>query len=74
MNYQKQKAEFLDFLQPDDFRNPGSFNQVEEIIDELRKAAIQKQDRREFIFKAASHLFRENSAAVTKLIDLILCE
>ena len=68
--YQKQKMEFLDSLQPDDFRNGGSFNQAELIIDELCEAASHKENPQEFIEKAATHLFRENSSAVAKLINL----
>jgi hypothetical protein len=67
--YRQQKMEFLDSLQPDDFRNGGSFNQAEIIIDELIEAAITKQNPQEFMAKALSHLFRENSAAVKKAIE-----
>lgn len=73
-NYEKQKADFLDSLQPDDFRNGGSFNQAELIIDELNKNThrtyLNKENHEEFIKKATSHLFRENSAAAQKAITL----
>lgn len=71
-NYQKQKMEFLDSLQPDDFRNGGSFNQAELIIDELCKAASHKENPQEFIEKAAMHLFRENSSVVVKIVSLAM--
>ncbi|MBU6141092.1 MAG: hypothetical protein KGP29_06035 [Proteobacteria bacterium] len=70
-NYQQQKMELLDSLQPDDFRNGGSFNQAELIIDELFLAASGKENPKEFIEKAASHLFRENSSAVIKVVNLV---
>ena len=73
-NYQKQKMDFLDNLQPNDFRNAGSFNQAEIIIDELNKAlyraTINKENSAEFIKKAATHLFREDSPAIAKIINL----
>ncbi len=73
-NYQQQKTDFLDNLQPDDFRNGGSFNQAETIIDELNKAlhraALNQENPEEFIKKAVTHLFRENSPAVAKAISL----
>lgn len=74
MNYKQQKADFLDSLQPDDFRNGGSFNQLEMIFDELNEAFLQatinKKNPEEFIAKALRHLFRENSSAIAKAIDL----
>lgn len=97
-NYTRAKADFLDALQPDDFRNGSSFNQAEEIIDNLNKEVLrvvknqqnflenstetstenltenstenQLKNPREFIKKAATHLFRENSPAVAKAVDL----
>ena len=73
-NYQQQKTDFLDNLQPDDFRNGGSFNQAEAIIDQLNEAAHKAlqngENSEEFIRKAASHLFREDSAAIEKIINL----
>ena len=73
-NYARQKADFLDNLQPDDFRNGGSFNQAEFIIDELHKAlhkaVINHENADEFIKKAAQHLFREGSPAVNQAIAL----
>ncbi len=72
--YQQQKMAFLDSLQPDDFRNGGSFNQAENIIDDLNKAlrrAVTKQENaQDFIAKAAKNLFRENSAAAEGIIAL----
>ena len=72
--YERQKADFLDNLQPDDFRNGGSFNQAEIIIDQLNKSlhqAVQRnEDPEEFIRKAVTHLFRENSPAIEKAINL----
>lgn len=73
-NYEEQKANFLDSLQPDDFRNAGSFNQAEDIIEQLNKAlhraALNKEDSEEFIKKAVKNLFRENSPAVEKASNL----
>jgi len=72
--YQQQKMDFLDSLQPDDFRNGGSFNQASDIIEQLNKAlhraALNKENPVEFITKAVTHLFRENSPAVAKAINL----
>jgi hypothetical protein len=73
-NYAQQKANFLDNLQPDDFRNGGSFNQAEFIIDELnkalRKAVVKGENADEFIKKAVGHLFREGSAAAGQAVEL----
>ena len=73
-NYQKQRADFLDNLLPDDFRNPGSFNQAGIIIDQLNKsfhrALLKEKNPQEFIKKAVTHLFREKSLAVEKAISL----
>lgn len=73
-NYQRQKTDFLDNLHPNDFRNGGSFNQAEIIIDQLNKsllrAAIDQENPEEFIRKAVTHLFREGSPAVEKAINL----
>ncbi len=73
-NYAKQKADFLDNLQPDDFRNGGSFNQAEIIIDQLNKAiyraSLNQENAEEFIKKAVMHLFREGSPAVEKAVNL----
>ncbi len=72
--YKQQKTEFLDSLQPDDFRNGGSFNQAEQVIDQLYKALLKhaknQDDTEEFITKAVTHLFREGSPAVAKAISL----
>ncbi len=72
--YRQEKTDFLDSLQPDDFRNGSSFNQVETIIDELNEgayhAALDKKDPQEFIKKAATHLFREDSPMAEKLLEL----
>jgi hypothetical protein len=74
MNYEQQKADFLDSLQPDDLRNGGSFNCAEIIFDELNsayfQAVINQKNPQEFISKALSHLFRENSPAIAKAISL----
>lgn len=73
-NYKQQKMDFLDSLQPDDFRNAASFNQADIIIDEINKAlclaVAKKEDPLEFITKAAKTLFRENSPAIVQLIKL----
>ena len=73
-NYQKQKAEFLDNLQPDDFRNAGSFNQAEIIIDQLNEALLRNaknnKNSAEFIKKAVTHLFRADSLVVAQAINL----
>lgn len=71
-DYQKLKMEFLDSLQPNDFRNGSSFNQAELIIDELNKSLIGKENPEEFLRKAVSHLFRQDSPAVEKAMDLLL--
>ncbi len=72
--FQKQKNDFLDNLQPDDFRNGASFNSAEEIIDQLHKALLQHaknhDNHQEFIAKALSNLFRENSPAKATALDL----
>jgi hypothetical protein len=81
--YSKEKNDFLDSLQPDDFRNGGSFNQAEQIIDQLNQALysanknsnaenFDRKKAEEYINKAASHLFREGSPAVKKTVDLAL--
>jgi hypothetical protein len=73
-HYQRQKTDFLDNLQPDDLRNAESFNQTEAIIDKLNesfyRAVINKKNPEEFINKAMSNLFRENSPAIIKAINL----
>lgn len=73
-NYKKQKNEFLDNLQPDDFRNGGSFNQAGSIIEHLNKSLYQaiqnNEDGAIFIQKAAENLFRTDSLAIEKLIKL----
>lgn len=68
--YEQQKRDFLDSLQPDDFRNAASFNQVDFILEEISKSAINKENPLEFFEKAASHLFREGSPAVVKAVDI----
>jgi CO dehydrogenase/acetyl-CoA synthase beta subunit len=70
-NLSRKKFTFLDSLKPDDFRNASSFNQADEIIDEIFKAAVKKVDRTDFVTKAAKNLFRENSPAVDQLVKLI---
>ena len=73
-DYTKQKTDFLDSLQPNDFRNGGSFNQAEIIIDKLNesllKAVLNKKNSENFIEKAASNLFRNDSPAIEKAIKL----
>ena len=73
-DYKQQKMAFLDSLEPNDFRNGGSFNQAEIIIDNLHKAlhrAILNQENPEkFIHKALTNLFRENSPAIIKANSL----
>ena len=73
-NYHQEKKRFLDGLQPDDFRNPASFNQAGIIIDHLNKslhrAFLNQENPEEFIRKAVMHLFRTNSVAVEKAINL----
>lgn len=70
-NFEQKKKEFLDSLEPDDFRNAGSFNQAEFIIDELYRVMQKKQNPEEFIKKSLSNLFRENSVASLKANDLL---
>lgn len=73
-NFKRQKANFLDELKPTDFRNGGSFNQAEIIIDQLNdslyKAVISKKNSEGFVKKAVEHLFRQDCAAVEKAIRL----
>jgi hypothetical protein len=73
-NYKQQKADFLDNLQPDDLRNAETFNQAEMIIDKLNEAlyqaVINKKNPEEFIKKAMTNLFREDSPATIKAINL----
>ena len=72
--YQQQKMNFLDNLQPDDFRNGESFNQAEVIIDNineaLRQAIINKKNSGDFITKSLARLFREDSLAIEKAMIL----
>lgn len=72
--YRQQKMAFLDSLQPNDFRNGGSFNQAEIIIDQLNqslyRALLNQEDPTDFIKKAVSHLFRQDSPAVEQAINL----
>ena len=72
--YKRQKMDFLDNLHPNDFRNGGSFNQAELIIDTLNKslhsAVLKKENPEEFIKKAVTHLFRQDSPMVEKAIKL----
>jgi hypothetical protein len=73
-SYNLQKSDFLDSLTPDDFRNGSSFNQAELIIDQLNesfyRSTIDKKDSKEFIKKAISHLFRQDSEAAKKALIL----
>lgn len=73
-NYTKQKMAFLDNLQPDDFRNGGSFNDASGIIEQINKAYyksfINDEGFEEFLKKALGNLFRENSDAINKAINL----
>ncbi len=72
--YKRQKIDFLDSLQPDDFRNGESFNQAEFIIDKINenafRTALNKKDPQEFVLKALTHLFREDSEVVKKAVNL----
>ena len=72
--YQQLKTDFLDNLLPDDFRNGGSFNQADMIIEQLNKAlhnaVVRGENGEEYIKKAVTHLFREGSEAVEKAIEL----
>lgn len=69
--YKEEKSQILDSLQPDDFRNPASFNQVEEIIDQLVESAKKSLDPTQFIKKAVDGLLRENAPAKQSLVDLL---
>lgn len=75
MSYKQIKSNFLDNLQPDDFRNGGSFNQAEIIIDSLsealKRAVASKEDPQKFIQKAVSNLFRDGSLAQQKAAELL---
>ncbi|MFT5703835.1 MAG: hypothetical protein ACI9TO_001214 [Rickettsiales bacterium] len=72
--YQKNKSEFLDKATIDDLINGNNFNQLGEIIDRINVSyanhKINQSDPDEFIKSAAQGLFRENSSAIQKLIDL----
>jgi hypothetical protein len=70
--YQKEKSKFLDLLKPDDFRNPSTFNQAEIIIDQLSKSCLKAREGNsdEFMLKAASNLFRQDSLAADAAIKL----
>lgn len=72
--YQEQKMDFLDSLQPYELRNGESFNQLEMIIDNINqafyRAFLNKENHEEFIKKAFTNLFREESPAIEKAIDL----
>lgn len=72
--YQRQKMDFLDNLQPNDFRNGGSFNQAEIIIEQLNKslhqAVLKQENSEDFIKKAVTHLFRADSPAVAQALEL----
>ncbi|MBU6339562.1 MAG: hypothetical protein KGQ36_06315 [Rickettsiales bacterium] len=74
LTYEKQKIDFLDSLHPDDLRNAATFNQMEKIIEQLNKSiyqvAINKKDSEQFITKAAINLFRKDSPAIERLINL----
>lgn len=74
-NYKQQKMDFLDSLQPNDFRNPASFNQIEMIIEQLNQAldrvAINKGNSEKFINKVMANLFRADSSARLKAINLL---
>ncbi len=74
--YQQQKTNFLDSLQPDDFRNASSFNHSEIVVEKmneaLHRAVIKNENTEDFITKAASNIFRENSSAIAGLISLSL--
>lgn len=72
--YHQQKIDFLDTLQPDDLRNGESFNQAENIIDNINealyRAVLKGENAEQFITKATENFFRENSQAQKKSIDL----
>lgn len=65
MTYNNRKENFLDSLQPDDFRNGESFNKTEIIIDKINEAfhqnTINGKAAEELLDKALSNLFREGS-------------
>ena len=74
VEYRRQKMEFLDQLQPDDFRNGESFNQAGDIIDQINQSLYSKMtsgvDIEEFIHKAMNGLLRQKSQALPKAINL----
>ena len=65
------KYQFLDSLQPDDFRNPSSFNMAEKIVDNILIGYAKAQDKEDFIVSAANNLFRDGCEARANLINLI---
>ena len=69
-NYHQKKMDFLDSLEPDDLRNGESFNQMEAIIDSLNESFLKSANAEESIKKAVTNLFRVNSPAIAKAIDL----
>ncbi len=73
-NYKQQKMDFLDSLEPDDFRNGENFNLAEKIINQINEAYYKKslngEDALEFINKAFLNLFRENSKAIIRAIEV----
>jgi hypothetical protein len=73
-NYQQQKMDFLDNIEPNDLRNGESFNQLEAIIERINqglvRSVINKENPQDFINKAVKNLFRENSPAIEKATKL----
>ena len=76
MTYQKRKADFLDFLQPHEFRNGESFNQLGTIIDKINEAFYQNtlngKNAEELLNKSISSLFRENSPSAKDAKELAM--
>jgi hypothetical protein len=73
-NYHQQKMNFLDEIHPDDLRNGESFNQLEQIIDNINQAFHTKTTTSDnsniFLTKSLATLFRENSPAIDKSEEL----
>ncbi|MFT6332398.1 MAG: hypothetical protein ACJAW3_000733 [Lentimonas sp.] len=73
--YRKKRNEFLDEVLPDDLINGENFNQLGEIIDKINASymnhKINQTNSDEFIKKATKSLFREDSSAIKKLINLV---
>ena len=73
-NFEQEKSDFLDRLQPCDLRNSDSFNQAGEIIDKINESCKRKSlnqiETEKFIQKAAANFLREDSALLKEFTNL----